>query len=210
MGRAERHADRNVTGPDPRIKGWLSATVTYLEMSAPPDRSPAAASSVGVEVEVRRALLPTVSFYRYLYNTIGEEWTWTGRRLLDDKALLAIIHDPLVEVNVLWVDGVPAGLAEIDRRSLPAIELGYFGLIPDFVGKGLGRFFLDWTIDRAWSARPTRFWVHTCDLDHPNALPVYQKAGFAIYRQEDIQEVILHDMAPPKRSGRIVEIDLKP
>ncbi len=197
-----------MTTRDPRIKGWVSATVTYLDMVAPPGRPPMVASSrIGSSAEVRRALRPTASFFRYLYDTIGEEWTWTGRRLLDDAGLLAIIHDPLIEVNVLWIDGVPAGLAEIDRRSSEDIELGYFGMIPDFVGKGLGGLFLDWAIDRAWHSRPKRFWVHTCDLDHPNALPVYQKAGFAIYKQEDIREVVLHGMPPPKRSGRIIEVE---
>lgn len=207
-----------MTPRDPRIKGWVSTTVTYLEMLTPPNRVPAAAtprigtprSRAGTGMEVRRAVRPTASFYRYLYDMIGEEWTWTGRRLMDDNTLYAIIHDPLVEVNVLWIDGVPAGLAEIDRRSPPSIELGYFGLIPDFVGKGLGSFFLDWAVDRAWSARPQRFWVHTCDLDHPNALPVYQKAGFAIYKQDKVRETVLHNMSPPKRSGRVIEVDDQP
>jgi GNAT superfamily N-acetyltransferase len=87
-------------------------------------------------------------------------------------------------VNVLWVDGVPAGLAELDRRDLPDVELAYFGIMPEFIGQGLGRFLLDWAIHHAWRARPRRFWVHTCDLDHPRALEVYQKAGFRIYDRQ--------------------------
>jgi GNAT superfamily N-acetyltransferase len=193
-----------VTAADPRIRGWVSATVTYLEMTAPPRR---AARAQRHGVEIRRAVPPTASFFRYLYQAVGEDWTWTARRLMDDDALLAIIHDPSVEVNVLFVDGQPAGLAELDRRSPPAIELGYFGLIPDFVGKGLGGFFLDWAIDHAWCSRPSRFWVHTCDLDHPNALPVYRKAGFRIYRRDDVREVILNGMTPPRRAGEIIEIE---
>ncbi len=190
---------------DPRIKGWVTTTVSYLEMMSPPDRVPA--KPPGTEAEVRRAFQPTVSFFRYLYDTIGEDWTWTGRRLMDDAALLSIIHDLQVEVNILWFNGVPAGLAELDHRSPPDIELSYFGLLPDFVGRGLGGFFLNWAIDRAWHAKPKRFWVHTCDLDHPNALPVYQKAGFEIYRQEDIREVVLHEMPPPRRSGQVIDVD---
>lgn len=207
MGRTKRHADRDVTALDPRIKGWLEATVTYLEMVTPPSRPPVAARH---GVEVRCARRPTASFFRYLYDTIGDDWTWTGRRLMGDTALLAAIHDPLVEVNVLWVDGVPAGLAEINHRGPPDIELGLFGLIPDFVGRGLGGFFLNWAIDRAWSARPRRFWLHTCDLDHPNALPVYQKAGFAAYDRQGVREAILHGMPSPRRSGELVKELLPP
>lgn len=128
---------------------------------------------------------------------------------MNDAELCAVIHDSMTEVNILWVDGVPAGLAELDKRSPLDIELRYFGLIPDFVGKGLGGFFLDWAIDHAWFAGPKRLWVHTCDLDHPNALPVYQKAGFSIYKREELREVVLHGMSLPRRSGEIVEVDFQ-
>jgi GNAT superfamily N-acetyltransferase len=204
-----------VTSPDPRtldprIKGWVTTTVTYLDMLAPPDRARTTRPSGQSRVEVHRAVQPTFSFYRYLYNAIGQDWTWTGRRLMDDAALGTIIHDPLIDVNVLWIEGVPAGLAELDRRSPDNIELLYFGLIPDFIDKGLGLFFLNWAIDHAWSARPKRFWVHTCDLDHPNALPVYQKAGFSITKREEIREFVLHDMPPPRRSGQVIDVEDQP
>lgn len=197
-----RSAGSDGSGADPRVKGWVESNVTYLEMRARPDRLLARVRS---GVEVRRAVRATVSFYRYLYHTVGGDWTWSGRRLMDDATLLAHIHDRAVEVNVLWVEGVPAGLMELDRRSPDEIELLYFGLIPDFIGRGFGRFALDWIIDRAWSFRPSRFWVHTCDLDHPNALAVYQKAGFVIYDRGKDREAILHDMRIPRRQG--VEID---
>ena len=200
MGRACRYADRNVSveESDPRIRGHVESNVTFLEMLAPPDRPPV---DLKPGVEMRRAHAPTISFYRYLYNTIGGDWTWTGRRLMDDDTLAAAIRDPSVEVNVLWVNGVPAGLMEIGRGSMPDLELLYFGLIPDFVGKGYGRQALDWIIDRAWSFRPKRFWLHTCDLDHPNALSVYQKAGFTIFDSGTRRDPFLHDMTPPRRQG---------
>ncbi|MEM7045936.1 MAG: GNAT family N-acetyltransferase, partial [Pseudomonadota bacterium] len=153
------------------------------------------------DVEVRRAVRPTVAFYRYLYDTVGGDWSWAGRRLMDDGSLASQVQDPNVEVNVLWVAGVPAGLMELDLRAMPEIELLYFGLIPDVIGKGFGRFALDWAVDRAWSFHPSRFWLHTCDLDHPNALATYQKAGFEIYDRRKNWEVILHDMIPPRRQG---------
>jgi hypothetical protein len=59
-----------------------------------------------------------------------------------------------------------------------------FGLIREFIGQGLGKYFLQWTIDKAWSYSPKRFWLHTCTKDHPAALPNYLKAGFAIYKEE--------------------------
>jgi GNAT superfamily N-acetyltransferase len=163
------------TGPG----GSVETLVTYLEMTAPPERP--ATLPPGPAVEIRRAVRPTTSFYRYLYDAVGGPWTWTERRLMSDGALAAIVRDLRVEVLVLWVDGVPAGYAELDRRSPPDIELAYFGLIPEFIGQGLGRFLLDHAVRRAWSYEPRRLWVHTCDLDHPRALGVYENSGFRVY-----------------------------
>jgi GNAT superfamily N-acetyltransferase len=88
--------------------------------------------------------------------------------------LLRPSRTPLNEVHVLHVDGTPAGFAELDRRIEGEIELVQFGLMPEFIGQSLGRYFLQWTIDKAWSYGPRRFWLHTCTKDHPAALPNYQ------------------------------------
>jgi GNAT superfamily N-acetyltransferase len=104
--------------------------------------------------------------------------------MLSDAELERILHDPLVEIYVLYVDGVPAGYAELDRRKPDDVELAYFGLIPQFIGRKLGPFLLNWAVDTAWFHKPKRLWVNTNNLDHPKALQIYQKAGFAPYRQE--------------------------
>jgi len=82
---------------------------------------------------------------------------------------------------VLYSGGVPAGYTEIDRSDFENVEIKYFGLTPDFIGHGLGWYFLNWAIDKAWDGGSKRVWVHTCDLDHPRALPNYQKAGFVAF-----------------------------
>lgn len=106
---------------------------------------------------------------------------------MSDEALTAIIGDPRDELHVLHVDGPPAGFAELDRRQPHEIELVQFGLMPEFIGQGLGKWFLQWTIDKAWSYDPKRFWLHTCTLDHAAALPNYLKAGFVQFKQEAIR-----------------------
>ena len=127
---------------------------------------------------------PTVSYYRYLYHTIGREYHWLSRGKLSDAELAVVLRDPRNEVHVLHVDRVPAGMAELDRPNADEIELVQFGLMPEFIGQGLGKFLLQWTIDKAWSYGPKRFWLHTCSLDHPRALPNYLKAGFTLYKEE--------------------------
>jgi GNAT superfamily N-acetyltransferase len=182
---------------------YVETLVTYLEMTAPPATPLRSAPRAGLEVRLARR--STVSFYRYLYGTIGADWTWVVRRLLADGELRQILDDPAVEVNVLWVDGVPAGLAELDHREAPDVELAYFGLLPEFIGQGLGSWLLDWTIRHAWRARPRRLWVHTCDLDHPRAVGVYRKSGFRLYDQR-IERLQLPDgMRPPERPRSWIE-----
>ena len=77
--------------------------------------------------------------------------------------------------------GRQAGFAELDRRRSGQIELAYFGLLPNYIGVGLGKYFLFWIVKQAWSYAPERLWVHTCDLDHRAALPNYERAGFRVY-----------------------------
>ena len=64
------------------------------------------------------------------------------------------------------------------------VELAYFGLLPSFIGRGVGGALLTEAIRRAWALGPQRVWLHTCTLDHPAALPNYQKRGFRIYDQK--------------------------
>ena len=161
----------------------LDIVVTYLEMLKPPTRPTVPVPPVG-KIALLRAERPTISYYRYLYNTVGEPWLCWERRRLSNDELARIIHDPLVEIYVLYVDGVPAGYAELDRRKQEEVELAYFGLVPEFIGRKLGPFLLNWAVDTAWFGKPKRLWVNTNNLDHPKALQIYQKAGLVPYRQE--------------------------
>ncbi len=167
----------------PREVGTLACTITHLEMTEKPGR-PAAHPPHGIQVALLRARHPTVAFYRFLYNNVGAEWLWYERRAMDDDTLAAIVQDDAVEIYVLYVEGVPAGYAELDRRRKPEIELTYIGLMPEFIGRGLGDFLLSAAIDTAWSYEPSRLWIHTNTFDHPSALPLYQRRGFTAYDQE--------------------------
>ena len=162
--------------------GKLECVTTYLEMTESPGHPNILPS--GRKIALLRAEQPTISFYRYLYNSVGERWLWWGRRVMSDKDLAKIINDEKVEIYTLYVGGVPAGYAELDLRIDDEIELAYFGLIPEFIGQGLGAYLLGWVIDEAWRRAPERLWVHTCNFDHPRAFATYQRAGFVPYKQE--------------------------
>ena len=192
---------RRADGAGSAGKRTVLVTVTYLEMRSPDRRS--AVRGWPERVTVQRAERPTVSFYRYLYDTVGADWDWYERRRLSDDALAGIVHDDAVEVHVLYVRGTPAGYAELDRRVEGEVEIAYFGLVPDYIGRGLGPALLDWALERAWSYRPRRVWLHTCSLDHPKALAVYRRAGFEVYDREIVSAEI--GFRDPARRGRSAE-----
>ena len=162
----------------------VEVTVFYLEMLAPSHR-PVPAPRAGLTV--LHVPSPTVPYYRSLYDAVGKDYYWLSRRKMSDEALAAVLGDTRDELHVLHVEGTPAGFAELDRSQPDQIELLQYGLLPEYIGQGLGRWFLQWTIDRAWSYEPKRFWLHTCTLDHPAALPNYLKAGFVLFQQETIR-----------------------
>ena len=82
-----------------------------------------------------------------------------------------------------WED-TPAGYFELCQHEDGAVEIAYFGLLPDFIGRGWGKYLLSQAALAAWGLQPLRIWLHTCTLDHPAALPNYLKRGFKVVREE--------------------------
>ena len=152
--------------------------MTHLEMDAMPAyRVP---MPIGPRLALMQARAMPLAFYRYLYEQVGRPHHWSLRRSLGDEALAATIHAPTTGISVLYVDGSPAGFHELDLSQLPKkVEIVYFGLVPDFQGRGLARFFLSETIFAAWAHGPETVAIHTNTLDSPLALRLYQKMGFS-------------------------------
>lgn len=181
----------------------LSTVITYLEMLAPPTR-PSAPPPPKLRLALLRAEKPTVSFSRYLYDAVGRRWWWYERKQWSDERLAALVQHERYETYVLYLAGTPAGYFELDRIDPAIVELAYFGLMPEFIGLGAGPYLLDQAIRIAWAGPPVprRFWVNTCDLDHPKALSVYQRAGFVPYDRQvkvfdDPRALGLVDPGPP-------------
>lgn len=160
--------------------GKLAAAVTYLEMTeivAP--ATPTAPEGFTLE----RVERPRLDWYRDLFRQVGTPWLWFGRLVLSDHDLAAILQDEAVEVYALRQGPGNVGLLELDGRVRDEMELAYLGLIPGVIGRGAGRFLLEFAVARAASRGVRRFWVHTCSFDHPEALRIYQRAGFRPYQR---------------------------
>ncbi len=153
-------------------------------MRAKPQRPPLPVPQA--RLALMRAESCTLSFYRYLYAAVGERWLWFVRRGWSDARLARWLARPEIEVSILYVGGVPAGYFELERLASGETELCYFGLVPEFIGRGLGAWFLRAAVEAGWQGATQRLWVHTSTYDHPRALGLYQRAGFQVYRREPL------------------------
>jgi GNAT superfamily N-acetyltransferase len=124
-----------------------------------------------------------VEVYRNYYYGVGEKFNWLDRMVMPDDELYQKINADGTDIYIMFINGDAAGFAEFVKEK-EFTEILYFGLFPDYVGKGLGSAFLHWVIEQAWSYQPKWIQLNTCSLDHPGALPVYKKAGFIPVRTE--------------------------
>jgi GNAT superfamily N-acetyltransferase len=173
----------------------IAVTVTFLEMTSPPAHY--APIPYNRPIALLRARQMPNHFYRYLIDRIGRKWHWVNALRLPDDELRAKLADPAREIRVLHLDGVPAGMFEVAPIDEETVELVYFGLMENATGQGIGRWFLGAAIEAAWSRSPRRVVVQTCTLDHPAALPLYQKVGFSPLAQvaEEVHPLTLSERA---------------
>ena len=156
---------------------------TYLEIRDRAALRPAGVSHPGVRVERVHGCAP--SFWRYLYTEVGRAHRWVDRLPWTHDDIQRYLADPAVSLWLLTVSGAPAGYFELRRERDGGTEIAYFGLLPEFIGRGLGGLLLTEAVRRAFDGGATRVWLHTNTLDHPAALPNYRRRGFTVFRTEE-------------------------
>jgi GNAT superfamily N-acetyltransferase len=121
---------------------------------------------------------------KFFYESVGKNWEWTDRLSWSDKDWEDYVSRQELHTWVATYRGERAGYFELEQQGAGDVEIAYFGLLPEAVGKKLGGPLLSFAIERAWRLPATkRVWVHTCTKDHPHALGNYQKRGFKIFRE---------------------------
>ena len=171
-GTTEQAANLETARPD-----HIAVTVTFLEMTAPLTRMPPL--PVHRQVALMKTRNMPLHFYRYLMDRVGRKWHWVNALRASDDELADTLAHPGRDIRVLYVDGAPAGFFDLKPHLPQTVELAYFGMMEHAMGLGIGRWFLGAAIDAAWSHHPDIVTVQTCTLDHPAALPLYQKLGFS-------------------------------
>jgi GNAT superfamily N-acetyltransferase len=157
-------------------------TRTYLEMRSADELMPA--PTPRPEPQVERMSECPVSFFRYLYEEVGRAYQWTDRLGWSDQMIRAYLATPGVSLWLMSWEKAPAGYFELRQHDDSSVEIAYFGLLPDFIGRGWGKHLLTRAVQSAWQLGTDRVWLHTCTLDHPAALPNYLKRGFRPVRKE--------------------------
>ncbi len=156
----------------------LKAHITYLEMTSPLLRIPPVPTRPTVALISARNI--PARYYSYLYELVGKAHHWEERRNMSPEDIFEKINSENCAISILYADGCPAGFFELVWENSPDdIEIKYMGLAPDYQGLGLGKWFIATAISSAWARKPQRVFLETNTLDHPAALPLYQKLGFS-------------------------------
>ena len=157
---------------------------TYLEMRAPDQLRPKRCGDARFEIHEKKER--DWRFNRDLYLAVGQMWSWDDKRAWSDDQWKEYGLVPELRTFAAYYDNSLAGYYELRRDGEGGVEIAYFGLLPEFIGRGLGGALLTSAIEKAWRILPSvsRVWVHTCNLDHPSALANYQARGMAIYKKE--------------------------
>ena len=124
---------------------------------------------------------------KFFYKNIGKNHHWVDRLVWSDQQWIKYVSDKKVKTYILKNNNDLAGFFEIIlHRDKNEVEIAYLGLLEEYHNKNLGSFLLTTAIKKSFLEKPRRVWVHTCTLDHKNALKNYIARGMKIFKTETI------------------------
>jgi ribosomal protein S18 acetylase RimI-like enzyme len=130
---------------------------------------------------------PTLDLCKFLYKEVGKDFFWRDRLRWSEQQWLEYINSKFFKLYILKHKNNFAGYYELlYDTSTNSIEIPYFGIFKEFYGKGIGGYLLTDAILTAFKRPIDKVWVHTCTLDHPNALKNYIARGMKIFKTEKI------------------------
>ena len=126
---------------------------------------------------------------KFFYKNIGKKHRWTDRLVWSDDDWIKYVSNNKVETYILKINNDFAGYFELIFHSeIKEIEIAYFGLLEEYHNKKIGGYLLSEAIKKAFLRNEIkRVWVHTCTLDHKNALKNYLARGMTIYKKETVK-----------------------
>ena len=124
---------------------------------------------------------------KFFYKNIGKKHHWKDRLVWTDQQWINYVSDLRLNTYVLKYKEDLAGYFELlSHNNLEEVEIAYLGLLEEYQNKKLGSYLLSKAIKKAFFDKTKRVWVHTCSLDHKNALNNYLSRGMKIFKKETI------------------------
>ncbi len=131
---------------------------------------------------------PDFQLNKFFYKEIGKKHRWVDRLVWSDKNWNDYLNTAGISTFILKYDKDLVGFFEqIYHKNNFETEIAFFGILEEYIGKKLGSYLLSEAIKKSFEFGSKRVWVHTCSLDHKNALSNYISRGMQIYKTETIK-----------------------
>ena len=130
---------------------------------------------------------PDFQLNKFFYKQVGKKHRWVDRLSWSDEKWIKYISNKNLDTYLITDKEDLVGFFELlYNPELKETEISYFGLLEEYIGKGIGGYALSEAIKKSFEKNIKRVWLHTCTLDHPNALKNYIARGMKVFRKENI------------------------
>jgi len=134
-----------------------------------------------------KKIKPDFQLNKFFYRQVGKKHRWIDRLSWSDEKWINYISNKNLETYIICESEELVGFFELlNNPELEETEISYFGLLEEYIGKGIGGYALSVAIRKSFEKNIRRVWLHTCTLDHPNALKNYIARGMTIFKKENI------------------------
>ena len=134
-----------------------------------------------------KKIKPDFQLNKFFYKQVGKKHRWIDRLSWSDEKWYSYISNQNLETYVISENYDLAGFFELlYNPELKETEILYCGLLEEYIGKGIGGYALSVAIKKSFEKNIKRVWLHTCTLDHPNALKNYIARGMTVFKKENI------------------------
>ena len=144
-------------------------------------------NSINEKKYLVKKIKPDFQLNKFFYKQVGKKHRWIDRLSWSDGKWMNYISNKNLETYIISESEELAGFFELlYNPELKETEISYFGLLEEYIGKGIGGYALSVAIKKSFEKNIRRVWLHTCTLDHPNALKNYIARGMTVFKKENI------------------------
>lgn len=155
------------------------------------------------DIAVREVMIDVPELNQFFYRAVGGYWYWIDRLDWTYQQWADLVERDEYRTWIIYYKDSPAGYFELEMQPDGSVEVLCIGLLPQFIGKGLGSHLLTRCVEEAWDWGASRVWLHTCTKDHERALDNYKARGFEVFStREFVEEVPDQQPGPWEGSGK--------